>query len=191
MEIAALILAGGKSSRMGYDKRLIQWSDDFTMIDILKRHCESLGIAAYISVAQSAVGIKDDTQYIIDDYNNIGPIGGIYSAMTKHKEKAWLVMACDMPLIDTALMENLLVHRDPTKIATIYYSNRVEPLFGIWEYSSAILLQQSILDGKYSLMKILAAAQNQVKYINSDDIECFVNINTPQERMAFEEKYSK
>lgn len=191
MEIAALILAGGKSSRMGYDKRLIQWSDDFTMIDILKRHCESLGIAAYISVAQSAVGIKDDTQYIIDDYDNIGPIGGIYSAMTKHKEKAWLVMACDMPLIDTALIENLLVHRDPTKIATIYYSNRVEPLFGIWEYSSAILLQQSILDGKYSLMKILAAAQNQVKYINSDEKERFININTPQERMAFEEKYSK
>ena len=60
---------------------------------------------------------------IADTHENLGPIAGILAAQARHPEGAWLVLACDLPLLDAPTLEHLLRQRDPERTATAYRSS--------------------------------------------------------------------
>ena len=75
----------------------------------------------------------------IDDdqiFSNIGPLGGILSAMKAYPKNSWLVMACDLPFVTDETLEFLIKNRNPQKLATAFKSTHdglPEPLCAIWE----------------------------------------------------------
>lgn len=135
-KLYGLVLSGGKSTRMGTDKSLIEYHgvpQREHLYHLLGKVCEQ----TFISLRQEQ---EAKTPFgfatIADEDKFRGPFNGILSAHSRHEEVAWLVLACDLPLIDLPALEQLIKERDPEKLATAFANEEdplPEPLCAIWE----------------------------------------------------------
>ncbi len=86
--------------------------------------------------------------FIPDNEAYLGPFRSILSAHERHPDKAWLVLACDLPFIQEETIADLFAQRDTNKSATAFMnqsSGFLEPLIAIWEPES---LQAAMVFGK-------------------------------------------
>jgi molybdenum cofactor guanylyltransferase len=180
LTISALILSGGQSSRMGEEKRLINYhgkTQEQYLFDLLSNYFS----VVYVSINQNQT---TDLPYIQDlDLPIKSPMVGIVSAFNHNPNVAWLVVACDMPFVDENTIEFLLKHRDSEKFATAFENleeHFPEPLLTIYEPRIFPKLQEAINQGKKSPMKVL---QNlDIELLQNFDNQWIVNINTIEER---------
>jgi len=135
-KLYGLVLSGGKSTRMGTDKGLIEYHGvpqrDY-LYDLLTKVCDE----TYISLRkEQEENVPFGFQTLVDLNEFRGPYNGLLSAHKKYPEAAWLVLACDLPLMDLEALKELISHRDTTKQATAFAlkdNPLPEPLCTIWE----------------------------------------------------------
>lgn len=181
-KIYGLVLAGGKSMRMGEDKGLISWHGipqrNYTA-QLLEQFCDEV----FISCRQEQVTeIGQSFQTIKDNVDGKGPIVGILSAFEKYPDVAWLVIACDLPLIDSETINHLISSRDENVIATTYKSPHdglPEPLITIWEPSSVDALNSFKEQGYNCPRKVLI--NSNAKIIEPLSAQALMNANTPED----------
>ncbi len=182
--VYGLVLAGGKSVRMGQDKGAIKWhgvEQRYHMYGLLTSICEK----AYISCrsAQKA-DISDDYPTIFDSHSDSGPMFALLSAFEFRSDVAWLVVACDLPLLDIATIKQLLQHRRISSIATTFLSPHdglPEPLITIWEPDSYPLLQKYGMDGYRCPRKVLIQNQDKVNVLDTINPKALMNANTQED----------
>src|SRR5690606_684836 len=134
-----LVLVGGKSKRMQRDKGLMKWHEKeqrYHIADLLGAVCEEV----FLSCRQEQQSqISSDYQTLTDTFLDLGPYGGILSALRAQPDRAWLVIACDLPLLDANTIHFLIENRNRKFIATTFASPHdglPEPLITIWEPES-------------------------------------------------------
>jgi len=135
-KLYGLILTGGKSTRMGVDKGMIPYHG-LPQREYLYQLLEPLCDTTYMSIREEQASEFIGNQNLIIDQNEYeGPYNGILSAHLYDPQASWLVLACDLPLIDKKALEFLIGERDPHKMATVYashHSGLPVPLCAIWE----------------------------------------------------------
>lgn len=178
-----LVLAGGKSTRMSEDKGIVQWhgkEQRYYVADMLINFCKEV----FISCRAEQVGKVDKKYKVIEDeIEDKGPLGAIVSAFHTSPNNAWLVVACDLPLLDEKTIYYLVQNRDEDCIATTFKSpddGLPEPLITIWEPAALPLLEAALTEGKYSPQKILMKAK--IKMLEPPDASSLMNVNTPEEK---------
>lgn len=184
--LKGLVLAGGRSTRMGSDKGLLEWQGKPQreyLVDLL----ESTGIETYVSCRPDQAEDLSDFNLIIDLVEGQGPLGAIYSAFSREPEAAWLVVACDMPLLDAETLKYLKVNRQPQFAATAFRApafsdGSPDPLLAIWEPKIATVVAQELKEGRRCARKTLIKAG--VYLLEPNNPEALLNINTPQEMEA-------
>ena len=137
-KLYGLVLAGGKSTRMGADKGLLNYHgvpQQEYLYNLLSKVCDQVFLS--IRTDQQSE-IPKDFQVIVDQNEYRGPFNGMLSAHKAYPEVAWLVVACDLPLLDLDTIQNLVKSRKASKLSTSYAtkaSGLPEPLITIWEPS--------------------------------------------------------
>ncbi len=178
-DLAALILMGGKSSRMQEDKAKIVYHEKAQfehLYDLLKLFCEDV----YLSTNQeykSFPFIKDNPEF-----GEIGPMNGILSGFDRLKTSL-LVIAIDYPLFSEEEIQNLISQRDKNALASVMFNQKsefFEPFLGIYEFSMFEILKTEIKIGNYSLQAILA--KNEVKKVFPLTVNSLRNCNTIEEK---------
>ena len=180
-----LVLAGGKSARMGKDKSLISYHGkpqrDF-LIDTLNPFCNQVFVSGPKNSKASQTNIPD--HFDLDT-----PLNGILSAFHFDPLVAWLTVPVDMPNIDSKAIEYLLKHRDEHKAATCFLDSEgqnPEPLFTIWEAKAKPMLFDFFNGGQVSPKKFLI--ENDICLVKAPKISWLININTEEELQAFLKK---
>lgn len=179
--IQGLVLAGGKSTRMGTDKGTLQFygknQRDVTIELLKKNHLKT-----YLSVREEQdISIENK---ITDKFIGLGPFGAICSAFQENPNVAWLVLATDLPFVNSEVIQLLLKNRNPSKIATTIKGKNAqfpEPLITIWEPKSYPLLLNYLAQGYSCPRKVLINSDVEIIEIDDDFIR---NINTPEEYKA-------
>lgn len=179
----ALILTGGKSVRMGRDKALIQYHNE-PQYQHVYHLLEGMGIMPFISCREEQREFFEDhgCRTITDRINGLGPMGGMISAFMKNPDHAWLVLACDLPLLDGNVIQQLISNRKSTAIATSFQSPHdkfPEPLVAIWEPASYPRIMQFVAQGISCPRKVLINSNTHV--IHASDAEKLTNVNTPDD----------
>tara|TARA_R110000737_G_C14443273_1_gene461795 strand:- start:325 stop:858 length:534 start_codon:yes stop_codon:yes gene_type:complete len=130
---------------MGTDKGLIEYHgvpQREYLYNLLSQVCEN----TFISLREEQKAEVPETMKTIVDLNEFrGPYNGLLSAHKKYPDAAWLVLACDLPLMDLDALKELISQRDSTKQATSFALKEnplPEPLCAIWE---PLALQKSVL----------------------------------------------
>ena len=173
-----LILIGGKSSRMGTDKSLLNYhgkSQREHLFDLAKKYCSEV----YFSCREEQ---KFSEKTIIDNYSELGPISGILSAFEHNKNVAWLVVACDMPFLTETNFEVLIKNRNSDKVATTFFNNQnnaPDPLFAIYESKAADLILEYVKAGNKSPKIFLQ--NTDIQLIKLENVAFLKNINTKEE----------
>lgn len=181
-KLYGLVLAGGKSTRMGHDKSVIEWhgkEQRYYMADLLKKFCDEVFISCR---EEQEDEIDSNYNTITDKVEGKGPIVGIQSAFATHDSVAWLVLACDLPLIDESTLMYLVEHRDKTKVATTYKSPHdglPEPLISIWEPEGKNALASFREQGYNCPRKVLI--NSDVAIIDPVNEQALINANTPED----------
>jgi molybdopterin-guanine dinucleotide biosynthesis protein A len=178
-----LVLAGGKSARMGYDKGAVNWygkEQRYHMADLLKKHCAEV----YISCRDTEQQKEIDAEYLSlpDTFTGLGPYGAILSAFREQPDRAWLVVACDLPLVDENVLQYLADNRGTATIATAYKSldnDFPEPLITIYEPKSYSALLQYLAQGYSCPRKVLI--NSNITLLQSPEPDALANVNTPEE----------
>jgi molybdenum cofactor guanylyltransferase len=180
-----LVLAGGRSSRMGRDKAALVYGDDSKpQIERAMALLASHVVRAYVSVRadQRADPLRARFPQIIDRLENTGPIAGILAAQELHPQGAWLVLACDLPLLSEATLAQLLRERASTRLATAFRSSHdglPEPLCAIYEPASRGPLAAWITAGNNCPRKFLSAADALL--VDNVQPHTLDNVNTPDD----------
>ena len=178
-----LVLAGGKSTRMGSDKGLIDYHGKPQreyVADLLGPYCEEVFISCR---ADQMNDIPSPYQGLSDQLIGLGPFGGISSAFQQNPNAAWLVVACDLPLLDENTLAQLVKGRNVSKIATAFNSPHnefPEPLITIWEPKSYPILMQFLAQGYSCPRKVLI--HSDVELLDADDKDRLMNVNNPAEK---------
>lgn len=131
-----LVLSGGKSTRMGTDKGSIEYHGKphrRYLYELLGQRCEQ----TFLSIRrEQGEALDPELQTIVDRDEYRGPLNGILSAHALYPDNAWLVLACDLPLINLESLDRLVQARQPQADATALAtkaSGLPEPLAAIWE----------------------------------------------------------
>jgi molybdenum cofactor guanylyltransferase len=177
--IKGLVLAGGKSQRMGTDKGQIEYHGQ-SQVDYLLAEFSKAGIDAFVSCRPEQY---EDYERITDKFEGLGPYGAILSAFQSDPNSAWLVAACDLPLIDSTTFELLKTQRDQSKLATCFYNPETDfpdPLITLWEPKSYMRLLEFLAFGYSCPRKVLI--NSDVKMVKLENPEILKNVNTPEEK---------
>ncbi len=179
-----LVLAGGKSVRMGQDKGIIKWhgtEQRYYMADLLKSACANVFISCR---AEQQNEIDPRYNLIPDSYTGSGPMTGIHSAFKAHPAAAWLVTACDLPLLDIATLEYVVTNRNANALATTFQSpfdGLPEPLITIWEPAAYEVLLSFLADGMTCPRKVLIRNAERVTMLKAPNPDALMNANTPED----------
>ena len=177
-----LVLAGGRSRRMGQDKALMV-RDGRTQLAATMTLLEPLCDRVFVSVRDAqTTGDRAAWPQIVDQYGGLGPADGIVSAMSTDAESAWLVVACDLPRLDAATLTRLIGARAPDMDATAFRSSRddlPEPLCAIYEPASREPMRGYLDDGVRCPRKMLLSMRTRLLPPAGGDT--LANANTPED----------
>ncbi len=180
--LKVLILAGGKSVRMGQDKSQMNIHGKAQEL-YLAELCASMDLPVYISKRQKTKSLP--YRVIEDRFIDLGPFGAICSAFREDPNAAWLVIACDLPNVTKKILHKLIDGRNPSKYATAFKlksKNFPEPLITIYEPRSYSRLLQFLALGYSCPRKMLI--NSDIALLETTDEKAFFNLNTPEDLTA-------
>jgi molybdopterin-guanine dinucleotide biosynthesis protein A len=181
-----LVLAGGKSRRMGQDKALLQ-REGQSQLSYVASLLEGVTERTFVSTRPDQQDDPERSRFatIVDRYEDIGPIAGILSAMDEHPGADWLVVACDLPNIDADTLEHLVAHRGGSQPFTAYrstYNELPEPLCAIYAAGSDGLLRGFVGDDILCPRKMLINSDTLL--LDQPNPAALDNVNTPDDLAA-------
>jgi molybdopterin-guanine dinucleotide biosynthesis protein A len=180
--VHGLVLAGGQSRRMGRDKALMKMHGESQLGHAVSLLREALP-EVYVSARpeQQNEPVRRRFPLIVDQYSGLGPVAGILSAL-ESRNAAWLVVACDLPNLDSITIDYLLEHRSASHPFTAYRSSvddLPEPLCAIYEPAALPLIKAFVAEGLHCPRKMLIRSDTcLLKQPNPRALE---NVNTPED----------
>ncbi len=179
----ALVLAGGRSQRMGTDKAALSVDGETQLARTVALAAEHVpNVFVSVRADQRSDAVRSEYAQIVDRYPNQGPLAGILSALEFHQDASWLVLACDLPRLDSATIAHLLRRVDPQAVATAFAaedSGLPEPLCAVWTPAAIGPCHEAMAHGTACPRKILL--QNQAKLLELPVPGALDNANTPED----------
>ena len=196
LNLGVIILAGGLSSRMGYPKALLPWTNGESLISHALRNAldhdakdvlisigddEALGQAIQANIIDTLSNEeKNKVSIVRDSVERCGPLGGLYSTLSVGKSHAYAVLAVDMPFMDFNLYYDWLYRVEGdgwSVIVPVGESGRYEPMAGIYKPSIAPLLQTALAGEDVSLHHALDIIGTVVTIEAGDSCHHLRNVN--------------
>lgn len=182
----ALILTGGKSTRMGRDKASLE-IEGVSQLDRLSALVAPLTDEIFLSVAH---GDESERSFptIPDLEPSPGPLGGLQAAFHHDPQASWLVLACDLAFLTTEDLQQLVGRHDRTREATCFCNlldDHPEPLCAIYSPSAAPKLQAALEKNQRCARRFLASL-DRIDLVPSDP-RALLNLNRPEHVVELEE----
>lgn len=159
----ALVLAGGKSRRMGHDKAAIR-VDGVSLLARTVKLAAQFSDDVFVGVHQiSEDATRSGFQLLVDAGVGQGPLDSILTALEADHAAEWLILACDMPLLDSATLQALTTAADENRAAAaVAMANTSgelpEPLCAIWRAPMRSHILGAFSNDRYCARKCLINA---------------------------------
>ena len=177
---SAVILSGGKNTRMNYKTKAFL---EFRGNTFIERTLDAIS-----DYEQKIISCNDVEKYkefedmallVLDKFKEIGPIGGIYSSLKESEFQYSLVIASDMPFLNKEVLNYLGNYEFNNDALIPIVDGKIQPLCGIYKKDILSVIEKMINKKDYRLKNLLFSIDT--KYINISDKDNFSNINTVEE----------
>ena len=177
------ILAGGKSTRFGFDKALIRIGG----CTLIERDIEFLNHffdrVAVVTNDPKKFDFLSGVLVIEDVVHEKGPMGGIYSALKAGGDDQMFFMACDMPCVEGTLIETMIQAAEGFDVVVPRYKDKIEAVFTIYSHNCIEPFKKQLRRGNHKLRSIFPEVKT--RYIEISELglgpEIFFNINSPED----------
>lgn len=186
--LIGLVLAGGKSRRMGQDKAAMIHPDGrplaFRTAEILAAVCPEVVVSLRHDQHAPPMIEESPRLTLIRDPDGLseGPFTGMLAAMRSAPEADWLVLACDLPRLDEETLRHLVSSRNPDEAVLSYrseFDGLPEPLCAYYSAEALPILEAAHANGSCCPRKVLI--QNNCRLIDPPVRRALDNANTPED----------
>ena len=186
MKLSAVLLAGGKSRRMGRDKAAILFRDS----PLWRHQLETLRKLEPKELLVSAQGDPPwrpaDVEFVADAQPSRGPLSGIAAALSRTESEHLLALAIDMPFMTDDYLRELFKQSQPGCGVVPMFDNRAEPLSAIYPREATVDFTNALAGNNFSLQplveKLIAIGKLQPVQVSAKDRALFRNLNEPSDR---------
>ena len=181
-QINAYILAGGKSSRMGTDKGLLLFEGK-AMIQYVIEQMQPI-FEKLVIVSNNPEYEKFGLEVIPDLIKDIGPAGGIYTALKHSDTQLNFMVSCDMPFITKEAITFIIENTNESQIILLENQGKLEPLFGIYSKDCEQIWLELIQQNTIKLQKMVSYFKLKIIPVENNEIfkeSFFKNINTKED----------
>jgi molybdenum cofactor guanylyltransferase len=186
-DVTGVLLAGGKSRRMGADKRFLVVGER----TLLERSCGVLSQIferVCIVIAQDSPLLEAQIPVTRDLIPSSGSLGGMYTGLHQATTPYIFLCACDMPFIHTDLIQYMVEQKDQMDIVLAYWNGRPQPTHAIYSRNCLSVVEGLIRSADLKLQRLLETSTLRVRLITEDEIRkidpdgrSFLNVNTPSD----------
>jgi len=184
-EITGIILAGGKSTRYGRDKALVE-IDGIRLIERVIRVMSSIFQRLILITNTPSEYTFLQLPMYEDLIKGLGPIGGIYTGLEAISDEAGFFVACDMPFLNANLVRHIVKARGDVDAVVPRMGWKIEALHSLYSKRCLPVIKELIGSREYQVIKVFR--KTRVKYVDEDEIRSFdpqlrsfFNVNIPQE----------
>jgi len=184
-DVSGLILAGGESSRYGKNKALVK-VNGIPLIERVSRVMKSI-FQEVILITNT----PDEYSFLKlpmyeDLIKGLGPLGGLFTGLTRMANDTGFFVGCDMPSLNSGLIRHIVEIRDDCDVIVPRISGMMEPLHALYSKGCLPAIRELIDSRKYQTVQFFSEVS--VKYVDEGlirrfdpEIRCFYNINEPQQ----------
>ena len=181
--MTGIILAGGKSSRMGQDKGLLPYKGMPLILYVIN------AISPVVNDVLIVTSNKDYEQFgyplIADVYSEKGPLAGIYSGLRSSESELNLVLGCDMPNVTTELLRYLVSQVKDEAVLLPSFKGKTEQLAGFYSKKCLPIFKQEIEKDNLKIRDAIALVSHRFVEIDEQlafyKPELFNNLNSPED----------
>jgi molybdenum cofactor guanylyltransferase len=180
MKAAAIILSGGKSSRMGTNKALLKLNEKTTierMVDILKVYFNDIILVTNDMDSYQSLGVKMAS----DHYPGKGPLAGFHAGLKASDYDVNFIVACDMPFISGELAATLVEKIDHYDALVPVINGKKQTLCTVFRKKTLDKMEECIENGRLPIKHLLDHLN--VLYVTEKDLH--INSNIDLERVFF------
>jgi len=182
--LSVIVLAGGRSRRLGCDKALLPWRGS-TLIEYLVAYVQELSDdVLVITGAERRYQELLNVPIFADEIGDAGPLGGLYTGLKHARYSYSLVIACDMPLLSRAVIDTLKSNIEGAVWAVVpSIQNYRVPTFAVYYKDCLFIIEKLRAQGRFSLQALLDSvplkivSENELRAVDPT-LRSFVNINT-------------
>ena len=189
-DIAGLILLGGKSSRYGSNKAMVE-VDGVRLIERAVRVMRPLFQEVILLTNTPRDYAYLGLPMVEDLIKGLGPLGGVYTGLETISCDAGFFVACDMPFLNQALILHLVANRKGFDAVVPRVGWMIEPLHAVYTKRCLPAIRHLIDSREYQIFKFLPNVR--VRYVEAEEIRVhdpqlrsFFNINEPQDLLETE-----
>jgi molybdopterin-guanine dinucleotide biosynthesis protein A len=193
--MTGLILAGGKSKRMGQEKALLPLGNK-TLIqrvaDALGCVCDPVIIVTNTPSNYSFLGLEMVADLIVGH----GALSGIHAGLFFSPTPRAFVIGCDMPLVNPTLVRLLVEQKAKWDVVVPRMGEFLEPLHAVYSKRCLPTMEQFLLSGGrrildlYPKLKVLEVSEAELRKVDPELLS-FFNVNTPEDLSEVEALWSR
>ena len=184
-DATAVVLAGGKSSRMGRPKSLLLFDGEPLIVHIVRALKQMFAETVVVAAPDQelpdlpAILVRDEVAYQ-------GPVGGIYYGLKAASGKFCFVTSCDVPFLNPALISHLTSQISRYDVVVPFWEDRFQPLHAVYRTSVLALLKEQLDRGElrpvylFDKVKTCKIEEDAIRRFDPEGLS-FFNMNTPDD----------
>ncbi len=188
-DLAAVLLAGGKSSRMGRDKALLRLRGQ-PLIGLLAMRLREVADEVFVSAPDPSVYAFLNLPCVPDVYPRCGPLAGLHAVMHQTARPQILALACDLPRVSTALLRILIEASTDYDIVIPETSDgRLHPVCAVYRRTCLAAAEQCLQSGEYRMLRLFDDPRLRVLRLHLRDFRLsdahLTDMNSPRDWKTF------
>lgn len=189
-DVTGVLLAGGKSSRMGQDKRFLRIGDR-TLLDRGLRTVHRLFQYVCVVIAQDSPPLSLTVPVLRDIVPSCGSLGGLYTGLHEASTPHIFVAACDMPFLNVNLIKYMIGFKEEADIIVASWNNRIQPTHAIYSKRCVPVLEDMLRRRQVKIQNAFHHPSLTVRVITESEVRpidpegrSFLNVNNPADLEA-------
>lgn len=185
---SGIVLAGGKSKRMGMDKRLVMFSG-MNLLELSIKRLKAITEEVLVVIGEEENLDIEDARFVLDVEKDRGPMVGIFSGLYEMKNPYGLVTPVDAPLVASEFLNYMEKNAVGYDVTVPRWKRRIEPLIAVYSKNLLPTMKEWIKKEKNSAPHLFVQETNlRVRFIEEEEISkfgnpetLFLNINTEED----------
>src|SRR5262245_58925427 len=183
--VTGILLAGGKSRRMGKDKRFLPIADR-TLLDLSLSALRAVFRKVVVVIAQDSPALTVEVPVIRDLIPECGSLGGLYTGLKQTDSPHVFVVACDMPFLRPDAIRWFTGLKNDADIVMAKLQNGLHPMHALYSRQCIPVIEEMIRTRDLKIQGMIAYPSLKIRIITEDDLReieggelAFLNVNTP------------
>jgi len=185
-DVTGVLLAGGKSRRMGSDKRFLHVGEK-TLFDRTLNTLRKVFADVLVVIAQDSEPLDAPVPVLRDVIPNCGSLGGLFTGLKQSNTPYVFVVACDMPFLDPQVIQALIQRRGDADVV-MAKMHGLQPMHAVYGKRCLPVMEDMLNSGDLKIQHVINSPLLQVSLVEEQDLKqidpsgkSFLNVNTPSD----------